>query len=112
QQNSARKIPFKGHVDLAALVTDVLVMHNPSIAKHHIGLLRDFEELPGANLERLKLVQVLDNVIKNAVESMRSTDLPTRLLTIQIRHNGPDRARMAVPDTGRGIAPETLQKIS
>jgi signal transduction histidine kinase len=111
QQNYARKIPFKEHVELAALVTDVLVMHNPSIAKHHIGLLRDFEEVPGANLERLKLVQVLDNVIKNAVESMRSTDLPTRLLTIQIRRNGPDRVRIAVTDTGRGIARENLQKI-
>src|SRR5437588_8761034 len=110
QQNYARKIPFKEYVNLAALVTEVLVMHNPSIAKHHIHLEQDFEVLPPANLERLKLVQILDNVIKNAVESMKWQELPTRLLTMQIRRNGPDRVRIVVSDTCRGIARKTLHK--
>jgi signal transduction histidine kinase len=111
QQNYARKIPFRERVDLQALVGDVLVMHTHSFAKHDVKVVRDFEALPEAKLERLKLVQVLDNLIKNAVESMKSYNGSQRTLTLRVRRTRDDFAQISVTDTGRGIDRENLQKI-
>jgi two-component system sensor histidine kinase ChiS len=111
QQNYARKIPFREPVDLEALVADVLVMHSQSFAKHDINVVREFEPVPVARLERLKLVQVLDNLVKNAVEAMKVQDSSPRTLTVGIKQVQPDRARVVVSDTGRGIDRENLQKI-
>jgi signal transduction histidine kinase len=111
QQNYARKIPFREPVDLQVLVADVLVMHSHPVAKHGIEVVREFEPLPEGKLERLKLVQVLDNLIKNAIESMKSQDQARRLLTLTIRRSRRDFAQVTVSDTGRGIDPENLQKI-
>lgn len=111
QQNYARRVSIREAVDLQGLVRDVLVMHSHSFTKHHIQLIRDFETLPEAKLERLKLVQVLDNLIKNAIESIKSHTGTERSLTVRIRSVGSDRAQILVSDTGRGIERENLQKI-
>jgi signal transduction histidine kinase len=111
QQNYARKVPVREPVDLQALVGDVLVMHTHSFAKHDIKVVRDFDPLPEAKLERLKLVQVLDNLIKNAAETIKSQGSSARALTVQIRGVDGTRARIAVTDTGRGIERANLQKI-
>ncbi len=111
QQNYARKVSIREAVDLQGLVGDVLVMHTHSFAKHDIQVVRDFESLPEAKLERLKLVQVLDNLVKNAVESIKSQRVGHRALTVRIRGVGRSRARISVGDSGRGIERENLQKI-
>jgi two-component system sensor histidine kinase ChiS len=111
QQNYARRVSIREPIDLQGLVRDVLVMHAHSFTKHHIRLVRDFQVLPEAKLERLKLVQVLDNLVKNAIESIKSHTGSERALTVRIRSVGPDRAQIVVSDTGRGIERENLQKI-
>src|SRR5207253_1872419 len=80
QQNYARKVPFRERASLTSLVVDVLAMHSHAINKHQIEVVRDLEELPEINIEKLKLVQVLDNLIKNAVESMVNNESNPRVL--------------------------------
>ena len=111
QQNYARRVSLRELVDLQSLVRDVLVMHSHSFTKHNIQLTRDFEPLPEGKLERLKLIQVLDNLIKNAIESIKAHPGPQRALTVRVRSAGPDRAQIIVADTGYGIERENLQKI-
>jgi len=111
QQKYARQVAFKEPVDLRVLVDDVLGMHTASMAKHGMDLVRDFEELPVADLEKLKLVQVLDNLVRNAIESMKTQEAPRHVLTVRLQRCGDGRVRLAVSDTGRGIAPESLHKI-
>jgi two-component system sensor histidine kinase ChiS len=111
QQNYARRVSFKEQVDLRSLVADILVMHSQSFAKHRVEVVREFDEIPLANLEKSKLVQVLDNLFKNAAESMVSHDCPRRLLTVRIKKGDGARVRIIVCDVGRGIAPDNLQRI-
>ena len=111
QQNYARKIPFREPVDLQVLVADVLVMHSHSFAKHGMQVVRDFKPVPAAKLERLKLVQVVDNLVKNAVESMKEQSGSKRVLSVRIGCPRPNFAQVSVSDTGLGIDPDNLQKI-
>ncbi len=111
QQNYARKIPFREPVDLRLLAADVLVMHGHAVAKHGVDVVRDFAPVPAAKLERLKLVQVIDNLVKNAVESMKEETESKRVLTVRVGCPRPDFALVSVSDTGLGIKPDNLQKI-
>jgi two-component system, sensor histidine kinase ChiS len=111
QQNYARKVPFRESVTLSSLIVDVLAMHSHAINKHQIAVVRDLEDLPEMHLEKLKLVQVLDNLVKNAVESMSVNESGPRTLTVRVERTGAERVRVSVSDTGRGIRREDLQKI-
>jgi signal transduction histidine kinase len=111
QQKYAKQVAFRELVELPVLMDDVLGMHMASMARHGVDLVRDFEGLPVANLEKLKLVQVLDNLVRNAVESMKTHAAPRHVLTVRLQRAAADRVRVDVSDTGRGIAPENLHKI-
>jgi signal transduction histidine kinase len=110
QQKYARQVPFREPVHLHTVVADVLVMNSHSLTKHQIDLLRDLEELPVVAVERLKLVQVLDNLVRNAIDAMKTEGGP-HTLTVGLRRSGTRHVCIAVTDNGRGIAPEALQKI-
>jgi signal transduction histidine kinase len=111
QQSYARKVPFREKVDLSALIADVLAMQGHSINKHKIEVMSDIDKTPVMNIERLKLVQIIDNLVRNAVESMGGNEGAARVLSIQVRVVWHDRVQVTVGDTGRGIARENLQKI-
>lgn len=110
QQNYTRRVTFKENVDLNHLIDDLLSMHGPVISKHEIHVDRDFETLPRVTIEKSKLLQVLDNLIKNAAESMASTQRDQHVLTIRSRQQD-GRAVISVSDSGHGIDSESLKNV-
>jgi len=110
EQNYAKRVSFKELCDLSSLIEDVLLMRSHSLQKNRITVERDFQPLPQMVLERSKLLQVIENLIKNATESIVSADGPRRLIAIRIGRAN-DRVRLTVTDTGRGIDPEHVNRI-
>ena len=110
QQNYTRRVSFKEEVRLDDLFTDLLAMHEPSIVKHQVAVERDFEPLPALTIEKSKLLQVLDNLVKNALESMLCGECSVRRLTITTREDS-GAAVISVKDTGHGISAEHLKNI-
>lgn len=110
QQHYARRIHFRERVDLTQLINEILSMHSASLEKHAVRLERDFGELPIAFLEKANLVQVLDNLVKNAIEAMAENESRPRVLTVQAAV-ADDRVRLVVTDTGAGIAEENLKTV-
>ncbi|HUY33628.1 MAG TPA: HAMP domain-containing sensor histidine kinase [Pirellulales bacterium] len=111
EQRYARRMSFREQCDVERLVEDVLLMHGYTLNQRAIEVRRDFEELPVGMLERSKLLQVLDNLIKNAIESMSTHDGPRKELSVTVRQSSADRARIEVGDTGKGIAPADAERI-
>jgi signal transduction histidine kinase len=110
QQNYTRRLPFKEQVDLKLLIDDLLSMHSPSISQHRVAVNRDYQDLPAATIEKSKLLQVLDNLIKNAIESMADDEVPQRELTVRGSTRG-GRATIVVSDTGRGIPRDIVKSL-
>jgi len=112
EQNHARRVVFKEQCDLRGLLSDVLLMHRHSIEQHNVEVVRELDPLPPMPLQKSKLIQVFDNLVKNAVESMSVNDpLRPRVLSICLQRVETDVARIVVSDTGRGIAAEHRCKI-
>lgn len=111
QQSFARKVSFREEIDLKSLLGDIIRMHEPSIRKHGIEVVRDFDELSTAYFEKAKLVQVVDNLVKNAIESMSFTSGTPRVLTLTLTGIGSDRVSITVADTGEGISAENMDSL-
>jgi C4-dicarboxylate-specific signal transduction histidine kinase len=110
QQNYTRRVCFRESIDVQNLIEDLLAMHGPSMVKHGVTTECDFATLPRITLEKSKLLQVLDNLIKNALESMAITQRDQHVLRIASRAEGDD-AIVSVTDTGHGISDEQLKFI-
>jgi signal transduction histidine kinase len=69
------------------------------------------DSVPVLVTERAKLIHVLANLVKNAVEAMRKTPEGARSLTVEAGLDGAGLVRIAISDTGEGIAPQDLDRI-
>jgi C4-dicarboxylate-specific signal transduction histidine kinase len=110
QQNYTRRVAFKETIDVRHVIEDLLSIHGPAITKQQVRVDCDFAELPPTSVEKSKLLQVLDNLIKNAVESMATVERSDHVLTLRSRREE-DRAVITVTDTGHGIDEERLKNI-
>jgi C4-dicarboxylate-specific signal transduction histidine kinase len=67
------------------------------------------EDLPRVEGDRVQLLQVLLNLIINAIEAMRDVGEDERELLISTRHE-PDGVSVEVRDSGPGFAPAALER--
>ena len=86
-------------------------MHGPLISKNEVQVERDFASLPKVTIEKSKLLQVLDNLIKNALESMQTTSREAQHVLHITTHSEGQQLSIAVADTGHGIAEDQLKSI-
>ncbi len=78
--------------------------------RQRIQIVRDYENLPTARVERHKLLQVLVNLLNNAQQAVNEANREDRQIAVQIRRRG-ERVQIAVEDNGVGIPPENLAKV-
>ncbi len=99
--------PRKVRLLVNTLIEDTCSLTEGYIEEGDVKLVRDFSpELPFTYLDPGQIKQVLLNLIKNAVESMESGGT----LTIRTLREG-RYIRIDIADTGRGIAPEVMEKL-
>ena len=111
QQNYTRRVCFQESIDLHVLIEDLLSMHGPLISKNEVHVEREFTSLPKVTIEKSKLLQVLDNLIKNALESMQTTSREAQHVLRITTEREDQQLSIAVADTGHGIAEDQLKSI-
>lgn len=97
-------------LDLMAVAEDVLKMHQITIEKHGIQVIRNYGRIIKALANRTKLFHVITNIVKNAVEAMESTPVEYRKLSIDVTAES-DKVFLRISDSGNGIAPGHLEDI-
>ncbi|WP_428261864.1 trifunctional serine/threonine-protein kinase/ATP-binding protein/sensor histidine kinase [Haliangium sp.] len=115
QQVYATRASVKEECALTALVEEALELQAERLARHQVTVVRELAELPSFALERHKLVQILINLISNAIDAMVEVPAGERRLSVRVRaHDGdssPPIAHVDVADNGRGIARENLVRV-
>jgi C4-dicarboxylate-specific signal transduction histidine kinase len=113
QSHRALTAASEGPVEQAPLgqiAGGALAIVDASYARLRIEVVRSFDDVP-AWTDRVKLTQVLVNLLSNAKDAcveMRDHD---RRVCVRVRNSGGDKAIIEVEDNGIGIAAENLDRI-
>ena len=99
-------------VDLNELVEQVLAITAQSRASHAIGLDADLTpDAPVVMGHPIQLQQVILNLVMNAVEAMRDSADPARMLRIQSAVRADGTALIRIRDTGPGVDPKVADNM-
>jgi signal transduction histidine kinase len=97
-------------VDLAVLVDAALRLQTANIARTHVRVEKRMVSVPPVSLQRFKVMHVLVNLIKNAVEAMQDS-AGDRVLTVELARRSDRSVALQIADTGEGIAADHLTKL-
>ena len=112
QQSYAKVSGAYENLDPAELVEDALRLNVAAFERHHIELVREFEENnPKVCVDRHKFLQILINLLRNAKHAMEDVSERERRMIIRVGMASPDRVKIVVSDNGIGIPLENLTKI-
>jgi signal transduction histidine kinase/uncharacterized protein YdeI (BOF family) len=110
QQNYAKVGGVKEIINVVSLVEDSLRMNEGSLSRHHVEVVREFENVPTLNVDKHKLLQILMNLVRNAKQACQESGRADKRLTVRVA-NGDGRIKISVMDNGVGILPENLNRI-
>lgn len=112
QQSYARTAGMREMVTVAQIVDDALQLNMTSLTRHKVKAERDFRPVPEICVDRHRVLQIVVNLVSNAIQAMRDDD-PTaeRRVTIAIAPRDADVVAIVVRDTGIGISAENLTNI-
>lgn len=87
-----------------------LTLQGTSAERHDVTIERDFSPIAPVRAQKTKLVHVVVNLVKNAIEAMKGVAYDRKRLILSIE-TGPDAAYLRVQDQGYGIAPHMIEAI-
>jgi C4-dicarboxylate-specific signal transduction histidine kinase len=93
------------------LVEDALKVKMAALAQHRVELIRNYEDTPSVQVDRHMVVQILINLLANAIQAIEEGGSEPRRICLRITENGGQFVRISVEDNGVGIAPENLNRI-
>jgi signal transduction histidine kinase len=100
---------------LDAIVQDAFKLVEASLARHDIRVRMEFEALPPVAVDRHNVLQILQNLLRNAKDAIKQArqELGHRdgVITIQGRRRDGDRVVLVVEDTGIGIEAAALARL-
>jgi signal transduction histidine kinase len=99
------------NVDLPCVVEDALTLLDDALKKHAIRVTKHISPVPPVRIEKIKLIQIVVNLIKNAYEAMDGTPPADRVLQLSIFQEPDARLVLSVKDNGVGFAPTEQQRL-
>jgi signal transduction histidine kinase len=98
--------------DIRLILERALNLVRRDLDARKIGLKKDYQEAPFIFVNENEIMEVLLNIILNAIESMpEGGELRVSLKPHQETKKGKDLLQICIADTGCGIAPENLSRI-
>ncbi|RMF42296.1 MAG: GHKL domain-containing protein, partial [Planctomycetota bacterium] len=110
QQSHARVAGVTEQIAVDDLLEDALLIHAERARSSGIEIVIRTDAIDVIRTDRHKALQVLVNLIGNAIDAVEAHDSPVRRVTLVTRTEG-DQACFEIQDTGVGIPTELLTKI-
>ena len=110
QQDVAKMSRSPEVLALTDLVEDALNVNSIGLRRGGIQVSKEFEEVPPIMMEKHKVLQILVNLVRNAMQACEAAGGQEKRLTIRLSQEA-GRVRIAVADNGSGILPEHLSRI-
>lgn len=108
KKGESRKIP----VNINRLILEILQLINVELRHSKIIMIKDLKEnLPVINAHPMQIKQVIVNLLRNAIESLVSSQTSKRQINISTCFNSKNLVEVSVRDNGPGISPEIMDQL-
>ncbi|MCP3682339.1 MAG: PAS domain-containing protein [bacterium] len=97
-------------VDLVEIVEDAIKMNSDFIEKSNIEVEREMADIRLVTVQKMKMIQILMNLIINAKEAMEETPDDNKLIKFILKEQGV-AVQLKITDTGCGIPLEKMESI-
>lgn len=111
QQSYATVSGVTEFIPATSLMEDAIRLNEAVFVRHGISIERDFQEVPPVRVDRHKTLQILINLLRNAMHALDATDRSDKVLTLSIAKGESERVKVLVRDNGVGIKPENIIRI-
>jgi len=111
QQSHSKTKGLIEPTSIAELVEDSIQINAETITRNKVEIKREIANLPTLLLDRHKLLQILTNLISNAIYALSKTDREDRIVNIHVKESKTGHIRIDVRDNGIGIPKENLTRI-
>lgn len=110
QQSMTKTSGLNEPIKIASLIDSILEFHLKDFNEHNITLIKNYEDLPILIIDRIKLYQIMVNLIQNAKQSTLATNSSDRKIFILVCKLG-KKLTISIEDNGIGISADNLSKI-
>ncbi len=111
QQSLSATIGVTEETNIQDLLEDALALNKTAYERADIEIKRDFSNLNKVIIDRVKLLQVLVNLIKNSIDSLLASGAQNKKVFLSFQALDSNYFLIKVGDNGLGIAPENTTKI-
>jgi len=111
QQSHSKTKGLIEPTSIEEIIEDTLKINAEMITRNRVEVRRDIPELPTLLLDRHKVLQILTNLISNAIYALSKSENPEKILKIDVSKQKNGRLRIEVCDNGIGIPKENLTRI-
>lgn len=106
-----QKVNVWESISISKKIRNVLSLEENRLARHHIAVEVNNSITEHVTLERVKLQQILLNLVSNAIDSLTKSANDNRRLSISAYHEGSDTICLQIQDNGIGIKTEDLTNV-
>ena len=108
----AKKGPANDLVDMNEAAREVMALSLSELQRSHVVVRAEFAaDLPPVTGDRIQLQQVIQNLLRNALDALREVHDRTRQLLIRTELDDGGNVRLTVQDSGVGFAPQAASKL-
>lgn len=111
QQDYAQAIGVFECCELAHIVDDAFALAADSLKRYEIEVIRRYADVPSLQVDRHKVLQILINLVGNAIYAVRTSQTNERRIEASIDLVPPARLRVTVCDNGIGIDGNYLPRL-
>jgi signal transduction histidine kinase len=111
QQSYAKVCGIEMDFHLEEVLDDVLKTLGANLSQSDIELVRQYQDVPAIHSDKHKIMQVLANLVTNAIHALLSSRQSHKRLTVRLEQLNDDFVSIAVEDNGMGIDEAHLTKI-
>jgi len=96
---------------IAELTEDAIQINAEALSRNNVEVQREIVDMPAILLDRHKVLQILTNLISNAIYALSKSDRDQKILTICVKEPKNDYIQIDVCDNGIGISKENMTRI-
>jgi NO-binding membrane sensor protein with MHYT domain len=110
QQDLSKTSDFEQLLPVEKLVEEALLLTDVDYSSRGITIKTEFETMHSILLDKVKLLQILVNLLRNAKDSLLASNHSNKILSVKTRHIN-KFVNILINDNGIGLTEEQMKKI-